>query len=190
MVISTFSEEDVVRRCRLGDEKAFRSLIEHFETILFGTALLIAHDRQIAEEAVQEATVKIWHNIGSLRNDASVKAWLMKIVVNEVKNQFRHKKIVTVSLEQAPETNGDCDIDEILMRNESHNLLSRALSMLPPNQKEVLTLRYFAELTVSEIAAVTSTRQGTVKSRISRGLNRMNQIMQGEHFGGRRNQHV
>ncbi len=172
-----FSEQELIRHCQQGDGEAFRFLIEQYRSALFGTAYLMVRDRQAAEEVVQETILKMWQHISSLRDYSRVKPWLMQILVNEVKHQFRKKRVTTVPLEQATELTDDYNADQILINSENHHALRRALLTLPPEQKEVVVLRYFADLTIPEIAAATSIREGTVKSRISRALNHLGEIL-------------
>lgn len=174
-----YSEEELIRRSQQGDEVAFRLIVEKYKSALFGTAYLIVRDHQIAEEAVQETILKMWKHLPSLRVSSSIKPWLLRIVVNEAKQLLRKKRVSTVPLEQASELPDDCDADQILTNNENHRLLRRAITSLSPGQREVVVLRYFTELSVPEIAMAISTREGTVKSRLSRALDRLEEIMEG-----------
>jgi RNA polymerase sigma-70 factor, ECF subfamily len=172
-------EEDLIERSRRGDEDAFRTLVEQYQRLLFGTAYLILKDSPAAEEAVQETIVKMWKHLLSLRDSRSIRAWLIRIVVNESKQQLRKKKFITVPLDEAAEIAESDDTDELMMRNEDNHALVKALELLSPEQKEVIILRYFTELTVPEIAKVTDTREGTIKSRLGRALDRLHEIMSG-----------
>lgn len=164
-----------------GDETAFRLIVEKYKSALFGTAYLILQDYQKTEEAVQEAILKIWKNLPSLRDNNRLKPWLLQIVVNEARQLLRRKSITTVSLEVTPELIDDNDIDEILINSDNHQLLRQAISELPSGQREVVILRYYNELTIPEIAVAISAREGTVKSRLSRALDHLEEIMQGEY---------
>jgi RNA polymerase sigma-70 factor (ECF subfamily) len=83
-----------------------------------------------------------------------------------------------VSLENAPEIADDCDdIETMIIRNETHQNLRRAVEMLPSDQREVVVLRYFSDLTVSEVASVTGKLEGTIKSRTNRALRHLNEII-------------
>lgn len=171
---SECSEEKLVKRCQKGDEGAFRILVEKYKDLLLGTAYLMLKDRQSADEVVQETVIKMWENLPSLRNSSSLKPWLMRILVNEANRQFRKKSIPTVSLEYVSEIpDDDYDIDELLIQEENHQMLREALSSLSPEQREVIVLRYFSDLTVPEIAAAISIPEGTVKSRLSRALDKL-----------------
>jgi RNA polymerase sigma-70 factor (ECF subfamily) len=170
-------EDTLIEKSCKGDEDAFRLLVEQYQRLLFGTAYLILKDGASAEEAVQETLVKMWKHLPSLRNSRSIKEWLIKIVVNESKQQLRKKKFITVPLDKADEITKSDDTDELIIRNEDHHSLLEALAQLSPEQKEVIILRYFTELTIPEIAKVTDKREGTIKSRLSRTLDRLHEIM-------------
>jgi len=171
----------LVRRCQTGDKEAFRALVEQYRSILFGTAYLMMRDRGLAEDAVQEALIQTWKHLPSLRLHSNFKAWLTRIVVNEVRQQFRKKQVPTVPLEQASEVTDNLDKAEIAMiQDEERRHLRQALEKLPPEQKEVLVLRYFSDLTVPEIAVVTGQREGTIKSRLSRALSHLDEILQND----------
>ncbi|MFC1910377.1 RNA polymerase sigma factor [Chloroflexota bacterium] len=181
-------EAALVRRYQSGDEEAFRMLVEQYRSALFGTAFLMTRDRGLAEDAVQETLVQMWKHLPSLRIGGSIKIWLIRIVVNEVKQQFRKKRVPTVPLELvAEEMNGLNEVETAIMRDEEHQQIKQALEMLPSEQREAVVLRYFSELTVPEVARVLGKREGTVKSRLSRALDRLGEILRGdiEREGGR-----
>lgn len=175
----TEKEEAVlILRCQTGDTDAFRTLVENYKQVMFGTAYLMTKDRSSAEDAVQEALIQIWKHLPSLRLNVSLKAWLVRIVVNEVNQHRRRKHLPTVPLEHTPDIEDDCDKVEIVMiRNEEYKLLRRDLERLPSEQRKVVVLRYFSDLTVPEVAAVMGKREGTIKSRLSRALNHLGEIL-------------
>ena len=168
----------LVRRCQAGDKEAFRMLVEQYRSVLFGTAYLMTRDRGLAEDAVQEALIQIWERISSFRLKSSVKTWMVRIVVNEVKQQFRKKQLPTVPLEQASDLAEDLhEAETTMIRNEESQYLRRILEILPREQREAVVLRYYSELTIPEIAVVTGQREGTIKSRLSRALSHLGEIL-------------
>ena len=171
-------EAELIRRCQARDKDAFRLLVENYRKVMFGTAYLMTKDRGLAEDALQDALVQMWKHLPSLRQGVSLKAWLVRIVVNEVNRQRRKKRVLTVPLEYAPEIVDDCDDAVTMMiRNEDHQNLRQAMEQLPLEIKETVILRYFSDLTVPEIAAVMKKPEGTIKSRLSRALIRLNEIL-------------
>jgi RNA polymerase sigma-70 factor (ECF subfamily) len=172
-------EVTLIRRCQSGDKEAFRSLVEKYRSVLFGTAYLITREKESAEDAVQRSLLQMWKHISSLRLRSSLKAWLIRIVINEV-NQ-RKKRLPVVSVEEIPEVAGDPDETETTaISNERNRRLRKALEVLSNDQRQVIILRYFSDLTVPEIAAATGTREGTVKSRLSRALDRLGEVLRDE----------
>ncbi len=178
-------EAALIRRCQAGDKEAFRTLVERYRSVLFGTAYFMLRERGLAEDAVQEALVQAWRHLSSLRLQSSLRAWLVRIVVNEVNQQLRKKHVPTLPLEQAPEVANNVDeVETKLVRHEERRQIRQALEMLPSEQREAVVLRYFSDLTVPEIAAVTGRPEGTIKSRLSRALGYMGEIMRNDGTWG------
>jgi RNA polymerase sigma-70 factor, ECF subfamily len=138
----TESEEAaLIRCCKAWDKDAFRALVEKHRQVIFGTAYLMTKDRDLAEDVVQEALIQMWKHLPSLRQDVSLKAWLVWIVVNEVKSAAPEKQVPTVPLDDAPDIADDCDdAATTMVRKEDHQSLRRALQLLPSEirQTEVL----------------------------------------------------
>jgi RNA polymerase sigma-70 factor (ECF subfamily) len=171
-------ETALIRRCQARDKDAFRALVEKYKQVMFGTAYLMTKDRGLAEDAVQETLIRMWNHLPSLRQDVSLKAWLVRIVVNEVNRQRRKKQLPTVPLDNVPDIADDCEnAATTMIRNEDHQNLRRALELLPSEVREVIVLRYFSDLTIPEIAIVMGKPEGTIKSRLSRALVRLNEIL-------------
>jgi RNA polymerase sigma-70 factor (ECF subfamily) len=112
----------------------------------------------------------------------------MRIVINQANQQLRKKHLPTVPLESAPDIADDCDgLETAMIRNEEHQFLRRTLEKLPTEQRKAVVLRYFSDLTVPEVAKVMGKREGTIKSRLSRALNRLHEILRdNEIYKGRR----
>lgn len=162
-------------------------LVEQHSRVLFGTAYLMTRDRGLAEDAVQNALIQMWKHLPSTRLRGSLKSWLVRIVVNEVKQQYRKKQLPTVSLEQASEVeDGSEETETVLILDEERRHLKQALEMLSPEQRETVVLRYFSDLTVPEVAAVMGQREGTIKSRLSRAVDRLGEILRDDEILGER----
>jgi RNA polymerase sigma-70 factor (ECF subfamily) len=182
--LSESEESALIQLCQAGDKKAFSSLVERHRSALFGTAYLMTQDKGTAEDAVQRAMIKVWKHIPSLRLRSSFKSWLMRILVNEVNQMHRKKHLPAISLEDAPEAAGDPDEAEIIaIRSEQRRSLRQAMEMLTDEQREAVILRYYSELSFPEIAIVTGTREGTIKSRLSRALDRLGEILRNRETG-------
>ena len=171
-------EAALIRRCQTGDKEAFGMLVEQYRSMLFGIAYLMMRDRGLAEDVVQEALIQIWKHLPSFRLQSSIKTWLVRIVINEVKQQFRKKKLPQVSLEDVPDVTNELDEPEsVLIHDQERQRLRQAIAKLPSDQREAIVLRYFSDLSVPEIAAATNQPEGTIKSRLNRALKRLNEII-------------
>ncbi len=167
------TDNEAILRCQDGDRDAFRHLVEQYKDVLFGTAVLMTGNRAIAEEQVQEALLSAWRGIRGFRRGNPVKPWLLRILVNAVLAQQRRRTIQTVRLnDSGPEEPdyGNLDPAETLDALENRLALRRAIAGLSPDHRQVVVLRYFAGLTVPEVARTLGAREGTVKSRLHRAL--------------------
>jgi RNA polymerase sigma-70 factor (ECF subfamily) len=179
--LNSLEETSAIRHCQAGDKEAFRALAEEHERMLFGIAYLMTRDRDLAADAVQESFLKAWKHMPSLHSENGLKAWLVRIVVNEVKQQGRKRQAPTVPIEQASELADGADGIEIVMeRDELRESVRRAVRTLPDRQRETVGQRYYGQLTMAEIAAAMGCRKGTVKSRLNRALGRLEDILNGD----------
>jgi RNA polymerase sigma-70 factor (ECF subfamily) len=172
-----------IRRCQAGDKEAFRVLAEEHERMLFGMAYLMTWDRDRSLEAVQEALLKAWKHLATFRGDR-LKPWLTRILVNEVKLQGRGKKVQSVPIEELDEQMAASNtVEDEAERDEFFSAVRKAVGTLPDQQKEAVILRYFADLTLAEVAVAAKCRVGTVKSRLSRAMDRLEGVVKDAGIG-------
>ena len=167
------TDNEAIVRCQNGDRDAFRYLVERYKDVLFGTAVLMTGNRAVAEEQVQEALLSAWRGIRGFRLGRPLKPWLLRILVNSVLSHQRRRALPTVNLDgNSPDAPVAIipDPAETLDALESRLALRRAIADLSPEHRRVVALRYFAGLTVPEVARTLDIREGTVKSRLHRAL--------------------
>jgi DNA-directed RNA polymerase specialized sigma24 family protein len=140
------TESDLVEAARRGDTAAFAHLVRDHEEIAFRTAYVIVRNAADAEDAAQDAFVKAWRALPRFRRGAPVRPWLLRIVANEARNR---------------------------RRGEGRRAALALVERLPDEQRLAVTCRYLLDLSEEETAAVLGVRRGTVKSRLSRALERM-----------------
>ena len=167
------TDNEAIMRCQNGDRDAFRFLVERYKDVLFGTAVLMTGNRALAEEQVQEALLSAWRGIRGFRLGRPLKPWLLRILVNSVLSHQRRRVLTTVNLDgngpDMPEAIAP-DPAESLYALENRLALRRAIAGLSPDHRQAVVLRYFAGLTVPEVAGTLGVREGTVKSRLHRAL--------------------
>ncbi len=175
-------DDELVILCQKGDQEAFRQLVDRYAPLAYRTAALIVNDGPIAEDVVQEAFVLAWRGMDKFKPYGSLRAWLLRIVVNRALSQKRRKLLPTVatSSDQIAAAEGSAVVHDSLEQWELHHLIRQALGELRESYRQVMILRYFAELSVPEIAKVLGWRQGTVKSRLHRALSELRERLEPE----------
>lgn len=155
-------ETNIVKKAIKGDSKAFYSVIEENKEQLYRIAYSYLKNKEDSLEAIQEMTYRAYKNIYKLRQPQFIKTWLIRILINYcVDEQKRRKKVL--SLTSNVESSFDKDRAEELT-------IEAAVEKLKPKYKKVIVLKYFQDLTISEIASVMKCPEGTIKTRLNRGL--------------------
>jgi RNA polymerase sigma-70 factor (ECF subfamily) len=173
--VSSAQESALVRAARGHDLDAFAELVRrHQRTALRVARAVGAGDA--AEDAVQESFVSAWRALDRFEQDRAFRPWLLAIVVNEVRNRQRlwrrrdaivHAAGHRLAPQEAPAG------DEVAEQSERRRAVEEALARLPEKQRVVVTLRYLMELSEDETAAALGWPKGSVKSRLSRALGRL-----------------
>ena len=159
------------------DLESYDQLVREHQGIAFRTAYVITGSAADAEEVVQDAFVKAYRARGRFRSGARFRPWLLAIVANEARNRRRATgRRARLSLQLAVErpSGGAAPSPEValLAREERAELLA-AVDRLGEEQRAAIACRYFLGLSEAETAAVLGCRPGTVKSRLSRALARL-----------------
>ncbi|MFL2692794.1 MAG: sigma-70 family RNA polymerase sigma factor [Gammaproteobacteria bacterium] len=167
----------LVKRVKAGDYQAFDLLVLKYQSRLISTAFKYVKDIQIAEDITQESLIKSFKSINSFREDSSFYTWVYRITVNTAKNFLISKKRKDELLQTDLSEEGSIDIesvntdspDEIFDATELQSIITRTLNQLGEETKTALTLREFEGLSYEQIAEVVNCPVGTVRSRIFRG---------------------
>jgi RNA polymerase sigma-70 factor (ECF subfamily) len=166
------TDEDLLSRVAQGDRDAFGDLYKRYARAVLGLALRRLGDRGRAEDAVQEAFASVWRAAHSYRSDRGpVAPWLYAVARNAIADRGRARfEPPAEPVDTASDAPGPPDRAEqswIAWR------VHRALEQLPENERSVLELAYWSELSQSEIAEFLGIPLGTVKTRTRSGLRRL-----------------
>lgn len=150
----------------------FAAAVTKHSRSMFRAARAVLDCDADAEDAVGEAVLSAWQSCNKLRDPAAVKAWLVKIAVNCAYQQRRKSGRVTY-LE---------DLDETTVVTESRRYddLWEAVCALPRERRAVVTLFYYEDMTVEQIAKCLDVPEGTVKSRLSRARKQLKEMLSEE----------
>jgi RNA polymerase sigma factor (sigma-70 family) len=183
-------EEELVDRARNGDVTAYEQLVRMYQDLAARTAYVITGRAADAQDAVQEAFVKAYYSLGRFRADAPFRPWLLRIVANEAINRRRSaRRQVGLALRAAEDRPQDDAVPSpegaVLAQDERRRLVA-AMNQLRPEDRLVIAYRYWFELSEAEMADALGCARGTVKSRLSRALARLRDVMGPAGFGGGR----
>jgi RNA polymerase sigma-70 factor (ECF subfamily) len=172
------TEHELVERARAGDGSAYASLVRDHEETAFRIAYVICGNAADAEEAAQEAFVKAFRALGRFRSGEPLRPWLLAIVANEARNRRRSAGrraalVLRAAGEGRPSGEAAPSPEAALLAGERRATLLAAMARLHERDRTVIACRYLLDLSEAETAAALDVRPGTVKSRLSRALDRL-----------------
>jgi RNA polymerase sigma-70 factor, ECF subfamily len=171
VVARVLAEDDLIAQARRGDAAAYATLVRRHQDVAFRTAMLITGHAQDAEEAAQDGFVKAWRALHRFRDGEPLRPWLLAIVANEARNRRRAagrrehlalRAAATLSPAGGPEEPA-----------HDRDALAAAIGRLPEPDRVVIGCRYLLDLSEADTAAALGVARGTVKSRLSRALDRL-----------------
>jgi RNA polymerase sigma-70 factor (sigma-E family) len=155
----------------VGRTEAISSLFLAHHRRLVGLASLLADDRGTAEDVVQEAFAALYRRWRQLRDPDAAVAYLNRAVVNGSRDRLRHGRRVAAILPQViPRSEELASAEHDAVEHDEADRLWRAVTELPPRQRQVLVLRYYLDQSEAEIADTLEVSRGSVKRHASRGL--------------------
>lgn len=168
-----------------GDEAAFQTFLERQTTPVYRICYRILGSIEDAEDALQETFVLAYRALATYRGDGPVAAWVARIAVREswrrARIRARHRDATTPIDAIVESTLADAvDLGHDVVAAEERGEVRRAVAALPEPYREVVTLRFLAELSVADIAAATGRPEPTVKTQLYRGLDRLRTGMREE----------
>lgn len=173
---STTDERLLRRFVSDGDERSFEELMRRHEGRVFAVALRMTGERADALDATQETFIAAFRQAPSFRGDSAFGTWLYRIAVNSCHDLMRKRKRWGDPHEDPPELpSRSAGVDDaVALRLD----VARALAALQPEYREAVALYDLGGIPYEEIARITGTNLGTVKSRISRGRRRLAEILE------------
>jgi RNA polymerase sigma-70 factor (ECF subfamily) len=166
--MSPDAEHAVIRRARAGDEDAFRMLMDRHRARAFGIALRITRSREDAEDVVQQAFVRAWHALAQFRAESAFGTWLHQIVARRALD-----RVSQMNMRREREDDVDLASLPLMIPAESRDVLlirrlEQLMQRLTAPQRAVVTLFYWEDTPVEEIAGVLGMPENTVKTHLSR----------------------
>ena len=182
-----FDELNIVHKAQKGDAAAFGQLVEAYQGPVYRLALHMGLSPADAEEAAQEAFLAAWKGLPRFRGDSRFSTWLYQLTTHAAIDLIRREKKYkdSTDIEDTVLVDSGESPQETVEKQETQEAVQGALQSLSPQAREILLLRYQAELGYEEIGAVLGLPNGTVKSRINRAKAQLKEALlkQGNFFG-------
>mgnify|MGYP001546650255 CR=1 FL=1 len=184
------SDQDLIHLYVAGDEAGLVELLRRYQAKIYTSIYLLVKDEYLAEDIFQDAFIKVINTLraGKYNEEGKFLPWVTRIAHNLVIDHFRREK-------RAPMINNgdDFDIFEVLgnydestedrlVREQTHKDLKALIHLLPEEQKEVLIMRHFGDMSFKEIADVTQVSINTALGRMRYALNNLRKMMQSKEL--------
>jgi RNA polymerase sigma-70 factor (ECF subfamily) len=164
-----FDEHDVLRRCRAGEQEAWRALVERYQDMVYSITRRVAG--AAAEDAAQETFLRVFRKLHTYRADSGAKfsSWLYRVAYNCACDVASSRGLVAAPPDEAERRYDGPGPDELAAGAEHKQLAQEALASIKPEYRDVLELYYLMGKSYEQVAEVADLPLGTVKSYIHRG---------------------
>ena len=178
--LRSLDDGDVVAAFLGGEERAFQELVTRYQSRLLNFIYRTIGDREKAEDLVQEVFIRVYRHIGRFDRSKKFSTWIYTIASNLAKNELRNRSRSPLVLYQSLRPRGEEDQrplqfedlnsrpDDLYRKRHLRELVEESVAKLPAHHREVFVLRELEGKSYEEIAEITNTNLGTVKSRLNR----------------------
>lgn len=180
------SDRALIKQYIQGNEACLEMLISRHKTKVYTTIILIVNDTYIAEDLFQETFIKVIKTLksGKYNEEGKFLPWVIRIARNLAIDYFRKtKRMPMITSQDGEDIFRKFEIQEenredAIVREQNEQTVRAIINMLPPEQKEVLVLRHYGDLSFKEIAKITGVSINTALGRMRYALNNMRKIIQ------------
>ena len=168
MLVVAEREQLPVQQARDGKPEAWDILFRRYQLPLYVYVFELVHQEQTSLDLVQETFIAAARHLGGLRDDGKFGSWLFGIAHQKCIQHWRKQKREEVLLDEIPDAPGETGNhpDDLLIRREQETEFMNLLDQLPLPQRSALLLHFVEDFSIADIAGITGTNPGTVKSRL------------------------
>jgi RNA polymerase sigma-70 factor (ECF subfamily) len=181
-----FSDEALIEETRSGSKSAYDRLMERYERLVFSVSVSYVRNTDDALDVTQNVFLRVYEKLDLYRGEGTFKAWLVRIAHNEsiswLRKQKRNEDIDEFTPDMAPSVGPEQELQ--VVKDERWKMLLGEIGRLNPKQQMAVTLRYFQEMPIRDIARVLECSEGTVKSLLFRGVDKLRNQMHSQRRTG------
>jgi len=176
--MNTPGDDYIVRQVLKGNQELFRVIVERYQNHIFTMGMRFFKNPDDAADFTQEVFVKVYNNLSSFKGMASFKSWLMKVGYNHAVNKFISNK--NTQCDEYNDSQGNTpDPLNIVMKNELHDIIEKAINDLPEAYKVCIDLYFYVGLPFKEISHITGYPLNTIKSYVFRAKQHLYNALKG-----------
>jgi len=187
MIVDKRKKEDreLIQQALQGNQSAYESLLKRYKDLVYSVMYKMVRNPQEAEDLTQEAFMKAFNALASFNEEFAFSTWLMKIATNNCIDLLRRRKLKTMSIDEPVQykdekvkielPDREATPEKKILTSERAQIINEAIESLPPRYKHVIVLRHKEEKSYEEIADILNLPLGTVKARIFRAREMLNQ---------------
>ena len=166
-------DSELIKKAKNGNHGAFNILMNKYYPRVYASIFSFIKSKEDSEDLSQQTFIKVWQQLDTFRGDSAFFTWVYRIAINLAKNfvtssGFKKQKINTSIQEAEIDISSFDDIESVVIHNESLEEISFFIDSLPESLKTAFVLRESKGKSYEDIAAITETPIGTVRSRIFR----------------------
>ncbi|MCB9285345.1 MAG: sigma-70 family RNA polymerase sigma factor [Lewinellaceae bacterium] len=186
MQVTPLNDEQLIQLYLNGDERAFEELLNRHQQKIYTSIYLFVKDQNQAEDIFQEVFIKIIDTLrkGKYNHEGKFSQWAMRIAYNLCVDYFRRSKR-RPQVQPTEEFDifevlrlADDNAEQRIMRSQTHEKVRKLVDMLPPEQREVVILRHYADMSFKEIAKLTRVSINTALGRMRYALINIRKLME------------
>ncbi len=186
MQVTPFSDQELIQQYLDGNERAFEELLNRHKNKIYTSIYLFVKEQSLAEDIFQEVFIKIVNTLrsGKYNHEGKFVQWAMRIAYNMCVDQFRRKKRRP---QVASTENFDIfdvlhlsedNMETTMIRSQTHDKIRHLVDSLPPEQREVVILRHYADMSFKEISQLTRVSINTALGRMRYALINMRKMVE------------
>ncbi|HEY5393342.1 MAG TPA: RNA polymerase sigma factor [Hanamia sp.] len=164
-----------------GDTRAFATLVDQYKNLVFTLSLKMLQNREEAEEAAQDAFVKVFKSLNSFKNDAKFSTWVYKITYNNcldrLKKRKRNRQVFPIDEFTDVEVTSLINALDTIVENEQKHLIRETLDQLLPEENFLLILYYYDENSLKEISVIMGINENNLKIKLFRTRKKLAAIL-------------
>ena len=181
--METREEKYHIDRVKAGEKEAFTWLVDRYKDMVYTMCLRMLASEEDAADAAQEVFVRAFHSLSGFKEESRFSTWLYRISYNHCISVIRRKVKVIDLVDELPDTgeeDGKVNGLEALTRGERSKYLRQALEALPETDAVVVTLFYYEEMSLEEIAEVTGLTSANIRIKLHRSRKKMFSVLRNQ----------